>query len=93
MAAASARAVAAVGVHLQQAVAALFQLRFQLIVLLAAAVDEFVEAFLFGRRGQIADQLLVAAVVDGAAGRAGVFEGIQPLVEPAAQHRLRGVLG
>ncbi len=51
------RFLAAVGVDLQQAVAALFQLRFQRIVLLAAGLDQIVKAVaVFGRRGQIADQ-------------------------------------
>ena len=86
------RFLAAVGVHFQQAVTALLELHFQVVVLLAAGVNELVQPFLLGRRSQESDQLLVAAVVNGTAGRAGMLEGIEPFVEPAAQNCLSGVL-
>ncbi len=81
---------AAVGVDLQQAIAALFELRFQFIMLFAARLNEVVEALGVFRRGQITNQLLINAVVNRAAGRAGMLERVQAFVIPAHQHRLRG---
>ena len=84
------RFFAAVGVDLQQAVAALLQLRFQLIMLRAAGFNQIVKTVSIFRCGQVVNQLTVHAVIDGAAGRAGVFKRVQPFVIPAHQHRLRG---
>ena len=75
---------------LQQTVAALLQLRLQGIMLLAAGFDQIVKAVGGFRRRKIVDQFIVHAVVDGATGRAGMFEGVEPFVIPAHQHRLRG---
>ncbi len=86
----SLRFFAAVGVDLQQTVAALFQLRFQRFMLLAAGFDQIVEAIGGFWRGKVVYQLIMDAVVDGTAGRAGMFEGVEPFVIPAHQHRLRG---
>ena len=49
------RRLAAVGVELQQAIAALFQLRLQRLVLLAALGDKFIQAFAVFRRGEEVD--------------------------------------
>ena len=78
----------AVGVDLQQAVTALFKLRFQRVVLLAAGLNQIVKAVGVFRRGQIADQIAVHLIVNGAARRAGMFKRIQTFVEPAHQHGL-----
>ena len=80
----------AVGVDLQQTVAALFQLRFQRFMLLAAGFDQVVEAVGIFRRGEIVNQFIMHAVVNGTAGRAGVLERVQTFVIPAHQHRLGG---
>lgn len=85
------RFLAAVGVDLQQTVAALLQLRLQGVMLLAAGFDQIVKAIGGFWRRKIVDQFIMDAVVDGTAGRAGMFEGVEPFVIPAHQHRLRGL--
>ena len=60
-------------------------------MLLAAGFDQIVKAVGGFWRRKIVDQFIMDAVVDGAAGRAGMFEGIEPFVIPAHQHRLRGL--
>ncbi len=77
---------AAVGVDLQQTVTALFQLRFQGFMLLAAGFDQIVETVRVFRCRQIPGQLAVHVVVNSTAGRAGMFKRIQPFVEPAHQY-------
>ena len=84
------RLFAAVGVNLQQAIATLFQLRFQRIVLLTAGFDQLIEAFGGFRGGKIINQFVMHAVIHGATGRAGMFKRIKPFVVPANQHGLRG---
>ena len=76
----------AVGVDLQQTISALFQLRFQRFMLLAAGFDQVVEAVGIFRRGEIVNQFIMHAVVNGTAGRAGVLERVQTFVIPAHQH-------
>ena len=83
--------LAAVGVDLQQTVAALLQLRFQSVMLLAAGFDQIVKAVGGFRRRKVVDQLVMDAVVDGPSGRAGMFKGVEAFVIPAHQHRLRGL--
>lgn len=75
---------------LQQAVAALLQLRFQRIVLLTTGLDQLIKPFRVFRRGQVADQIAMYLIVNRAARRAGMFKRIQTFVEPAYQHGLRG---
>ena len=82
--------LAAVGVNFQQAIAALFQLRFQRFMLFAAGFNQVVKTVGVFRRRQVVDQLTVNAVVDGTTGRAGVLECVQTFMEPANQHRLGG---
>ena len=83
--------LAAVGVDLQQTVAALLQLRFQGVMLLAAGLDQIVKAVGGFRRRKVVDQLVMDAVVNGPSGRAGMLEGVETFVVPAHQHRLRGL--
>ena len=84
------RFFAAVRVDLQQAIATLLQLCFQRVMLFAAGFDQIVKALGIFWFSQVADQIVIDRVIDGTAGRAGVFERIQTFVVPAHQHRLRG---
>lgn len=66
----------------------LFKLRFQRVMLLTTGLNQIVKAVGIFRRGQIADQIAVHLIVNGAARRAGMFKRIQTFVEPAHQHGL-----
>lgn len=80
----------AVRVDLEQTITTLLQLSFQRVMLFATGFDQIVKAIGIFWFSQVADQIVIDRVVDGTAGRAGVFERIQTFVVPAHQHRLRG---
>ena len=82
---------AAVGMHLQKAVTALFQLLFQYIMGLPAFRDKFIKTTEIRRVCHQVNQSVVIAVIDGAAGRTGIFKGFQTFVEPAQQDGLCGI--